>query len=417
MFEKLANWKWQTGDGFAPGIFSWFHILWLIICIALCIVFAIIAKKIKDEKKIDLVILIVTSVLTCSEIIKQCMLHIGYYHYFRLDIIPFAFCSIPIYVGFVGSLVKAGKVKDACYKFLAFYGIVGGISVMIYPTSVLETYFVYMALHSMFWHTLLVVISVFLIVSKGYGRSFKDELLPPLTIFLSCVVVAIALNETLYYSVLKKNEDGIANCTVENYPGSYTNYNLGTKSDSKMVSYKDNKFILTTNYNESIKNFVLEFKSEEETDIYYLYFEDDQKHYVDVVDGTLQIVDVPINYWELMWLDDGAVLTINVESTNYFISYNEDETLTLLPYSNYEENSNKEIVFVIATMDRYGDSANYFFISSHYPTPIPVLSIIQKHVPYPVFVLTYIISFFGISSLVWCICHLVRKIPKKKELS
>ncbi len=229
MFDKLANWRWKTDNGFAPGILSWFHILWLIICIVLCILFANLAKKNKSDKQVDLFILIVTSILTFSEVIKQCMLHLGYYHYFRLDIVPFAFCSIPIYIGFIGSLAKAKKIKDACYKFLAFYGIVGGISVMLYPKSVLETYFVYMALHSMFWHTMLVVISVFLIVSKGYGKNFKDELLPPLTIFLSCVVVAITLNEVLYYSVLKKNEEEIGNYSVESFPGSYTSYNLGSK--------------------------------------------------------------------------------------------------------------------------------------------------------------------------------------------
>lgn len=408
MFERLANWRWQTSDGFAPGLFSWFHILWLIICIALCIFSVFLAKKNKDSKKIDLFILIVTSILTITEILKQCMLHIGYYHYFRLDIVPFAFCSTPIYIGFVGALVKA-KIKDACYKFLAFYGIVGGICVMIYPKSVLETYFVFMTLHSMFWHTLLIVMAIFLIVSKDYGSDFKKELLPPLWIFLGFVAIAICLNEALYYNVLKKNEDGIANCTVEAFPGAYTAYNLGSKNNTKLVCYKDDKFVLTTNYYESISNFTLTFKSEDEINKYNLYCVSDKKYYLDAVDSNLQFVENPINYWELMWLNDYAVLTINVDGINYFISYDVNENLTLIPYSEYEKNRYPEITFIIAKMERNGDSANYFFISSHYPSTIPGLDFVQKYVPYPIFVITYIISFFVVSSLVWSVCHFVRK--------
>ena len=73
--------------------------------------------------------------------------------------------------------------------------------------------------------------------------------------------------------------------------------------------------------------------------------------------------------------------------------------------------------FVLATCEREGDAANFFFISNHIETPIPVLNLIQPHVPYVVFILIYQVSFYAISSGIWGVSHLIRKLDKKEEVT
>jgi hypothetical protein len=84
-----------------------------------------------------------------------------------------------------------------CYRFLAFFGIIGGIAVMAVPTAVLYTYFVSISIHSMVWHAILIAMGAFLIVSRGYGRNFK-ELLAPFIMYLGCIVTAIIGNILVY---------------------------------------------------------------------------------------------------------------------------------------------------------------------------------------------------------------------------
>ncbi len=68
---------------------------------------------------------------------------------------------------------------------------------MAVPTAVLYTYFVAISLHSMIWHTILVAMGVYLIVSRGYGKKLS-ELQAPFVVFLAFVVLAIIGNILVY---------------------------------------------------------------------------------------------------------------------------------------------------------------------------------------------------------------------------
>ncbi|MBO5649762.1 MAG: hypothetical protein J6S76_07605, partial [Clostridia bacterium] len=61
----------------------------------------------------------------------------------------------------------------------------------------LYTYFVPMSIHAMLWHTVLVVMGVYLIVSRGYGKKIK-EMLAPAVMFACFVVLAIIGNVLVY---------------------------------------------------------------------------------------------------------------------------------------------------------------------------------------------------------------------------
>jgi hypothetical protein len=104
---------------------------------------------------------------------------------------------VPIYVSVIASLTPSSKGRELCYRFLAFFGIIGGIAVMAVPSAVLYTYFVPISIHSMAWHTILIAMGVYLIVSRGYGKKIR-ELLEPFFMYLGCIAVALVLNVVVY---------------------------------------------------------------------------------------------------------------------------------------------------------------------------------------------------------------------------
>lgn len=71
--------------------------------------------------------------------------------------------------------------------------------------------------------------------------------------------------------------------------------------------------------------------------------------------------------------------------------------------------------FIKVSAQSIGDSADFFFISNHNPTSIPVLNIVQTKVAYPIFVLIYITAFFIVSSITWCVTLGIRRLTSKKK--
>lgn len=185
----------NNGD-IGPGMFSWFHILWLGIMIAGSIIISATVGK-KHNPKYDWIVIAVFSVILIGcEVFKQ-LFWFEYYGYYRFEIFPYQFCSVPIYVAIAATLFPSGKARELCYKFLAFYGIIGGLAVMMIPTAVLYTYFIPMSIHSMLWHSVLVIMGVYLIVSRGYGKNIK-EIFAPCVLFLCFIAIAVIGNILVY---------------------------------------------------------------------------------------------------------------------------------------------------------------------------------------------------------------------------
>ena len=194
----FIDWTWgdiNAGD-VGPGMFSWFHIL----CLALMVLLTVAVCKIwgtKHDHKVERRVVGVFAVLlVLGEIFKQ-LFWFEYYGYYRWEIFPFQFCSVPIYISVFAAISPWEKAREVSYRFLAFFGIIGGIAVMAVPTAVLYTYFVPISIHSMVWHSILIAMGAFLIVSRGYGRNFK-ELLAPFVMYLGCIVTAIIGNILVY---------------------------------------------------------------------------------------------------------------------------------------------------------------------------------------------------------------------------
>ncbi len=196
--EFFVNWTWG-GDPdslvIGPGMFSWFHFLWLGIMVAFCVALGLLGRK-HDPKTDRTVVGALGIVLLLGEIFKQ-LFWFEYYGYYRFEIFPYQFCSVPIYVSLFALFAPWDKAREVCCRFLAFFGIIGGLSVMLVPSAVLESYFVAISLHSMIWHSILVAMGVYLIVSRGYGKKLK-ELLTPFYMFAGFVCMAIIGNVLVY---------------------------------------------------------------------------------------------------------------------------------------------------------------------------------------------------------------------------
>lgn len=201
----LTDWTWgQADDGsflIGPEAGSWFHFAGIALAILLSAVLCRFVARKHSEKADDAVILSISLLLLASEVVKQFFWY-NVYGYFRMDTFPFQFCSVPLYIGLLGALVRRGRVKELCYKFLAFYGAIGGLSFLAMP-STLHTYWPFISLQSMLWHVLLVTMAMYLIVSRGYGRDFRKDLLGALVIFLICVALAVLMNELVYHFYLR----------------------------------------------------------------------------------------------------------------------------------------------------------------------------------------------------------------------
>ena len=194
----FVDWTWGSIDNgdVGPGMFSWFHFLWLGIMVASCVVMSLAFARKHDPKTDRRVITALAITLLLGEIFKQ-LFWFEYYQYYRWEIFPFQFCSVPIYVSVFATLVPSEKVREVCYRFLAFFGIIGGLAVMAVPSAVLYTYFVPISLHSMIWHAILVAMGVYLIVSREYGRTVR-ELRTPFFVYLGFIALAVTGNVLVY---------------------------------------------------------------------------------------------------------------------------------------------------------------------------------------------------------------------------
>lgn len=405
-------WTWNTPSGLGPQMYSWYHIMWLIIMVGLSIGAVFFAKKYRDPKVVDRTVFIVDAILLVTELLKQVMYHVGYYGYLRIDVLPFSLCSIPMYVALIGSLVKNEKVKNACYGFLSFFGIVGGLTSMLYPIT-LETSLIYTSIQTMLWHTLLVAMAIYLIVARGFGKSFKKEIIAPSIIFIACSLIAVGLNELAYHAYLEPRQTPVLD--IDRQPGSYQYYKYGFQNGDEYL-YLDENLNLTEEYSKGV-NVVITYPEGDNYSVYLLGFENSkgEDKYIEITDSKeLTLVDTPTKNWEFAWIEsDRAVFAMNVTGETYCLKL-DNGSIKIENTSSYAEGMILAD-FIDGHVASEGDSANFFFISNHCKTPIPVLDLIQPHVPYPIFVLLYLGGFLAISSATFGVTYLINKITDKKE--
>ena len=421
LFARLVDWTWNADGSYGPGVLSWYHFLWLFIAVAGSIGVVFLAKHQKIKRQDDWVILGLDIFLIISEIPKQILYNVEYYGYLRIDTLPFSFCSIPMFIALIGALMKEGKVKNACYTFLSFYGIIGGASVLCYATT-LNTPFVYISFQTMFWHSILVWMGVYLIAAKKYGQDYRHEALPPFFLFLALSFAAVVGNEAVYYGYLKDAQTPVM--SIDELPGAYEYYKYGCydENDGSYLYLKvdGEGSISTTEDVKDATNFVVTFPDGDNSDIYYITYENanEETCYLEIKDTSsgLSVVTSkePTMTWAFGLVGEHYVFASDINGESYCLAYGADNSVMVSKTSAFPADC-LEPDFIKVTVEREGDAANFFFVSNHCPTSIPVLDLIQPHVHYVLFILIYQASLFAVGNGVWGIAHLIRIVRKQSE--
>ncbi len=177
-----------------PRAFGAFHFAALALCVIVCIGFGVWGAKC-GRRNTDALVFGAGLLLLFMELYKQ------YYSYFVLNdhvydfgFLPFQFCSLPLYLYLTVPFLREGRLKELFYRFLALYGTMGACLVMVYPAFYDR---LSLCIHTMLWHTVMLAVGVFLLFARGYGASWRREVLLPAIPFAAFFGISIALNVLL----------------------------------------------------------------------------------------------------------------------------------------------------------------------------------------------------------------------------
>lgn len=193
--------------------YGWFHLTFIAITILVLIISLIKIKKI-DIKKFDKVLFGLGLFLLITEVYKQ-LLHnlVIEPESYTWALFPFQLCSVPMYLFLIVPFLKEGKAKNAIYSFMAYYMTMSGLMFYIIPsvTEVLS-----LAIHSMIWHMILIVVGIILLVKGNYGKNYK-EIIPAVIVFIILVVIATTMNIVVYHTIVKDTTDSFSMFYISPY--------------------------------------------------------------------------------------------------------------------------------------------------------------------------------------------------------
>ena len=190
-----------------PGLFGWFHILWLCITAGLSVGLCLWHRR-KGQTPVRKVLLWTAILVILLEVYKQVNFSFSYEDGITFDFqwyaFPFQFCSTPMYVCLLAGLTRPGKLHDALCAYLATFAVFAGICVMIYPGDVyVDT--IGINIQTMICHGSMVWIGVYL-YGSGYVKAQSRTILKAIPVFAVCVGLAVVLNEIARISGLLETE-------------------------------------------------------------------------------------------------------------------------------------------------------------------------------------------------------------------
>lgn len=195
---------WLQGTMARPTWFGWFHILWICIMIAECVVVYIFRKKI-SKKALNIILLSVGIALIIFEIYKQIINSFNYngggggnsswsYQWYAF---PFQFCSTPMYLMLIAGIIRKGKVYDCIISYLATFALFAGLIVMIYPGDVF-TNPIGINIQTMFCHSSMFTIGFLILATRSVEFSFKT-IIKATYVFLIMLAIALVMNIIWHY--------------------------------------------------------------------------------------------------------------------------------------------------------------------------------------------------------------------------
>jgi uncharacterized membrane protein YwaF len=174
-----------------PPAYGTFHLLFMLIGIALCFLLAYKLRGI-SERGHKAVLFSAGMFLIVTEIYKQ----LFYYFYIsnpegvnQYDwwVFPFQLCSVPMYLCIIAVFLKPGPIQNGIYGFMTTYNLLGGLISFIEPSGITHSYWT-LTLHAYLWHMMLIFIGIYLIISGRCAKTKKDFLHAAATFVVLCAV-------------------------------------------------------------------------------------------------------------------------------------------------------------------------------------------------------------------------------------
>jgi len=178
-----------------PPAFGSFHLCWLVACVILAVLSATLGLR-SSAKHTDSVLFAFGVGFFILEVYKQLYsFYVIQDRVYDFGFFPFQFCSLPLYLCLLLPFLRAGRCKEALLRFLVLFETMGGCLVMTYPAFYDR---LSLCIHTMLWHTLMISLGCFLLFSRGYGKSWRREVLPAVPVFLISLILATLLNVLLH---------------------------------------------------------------------------------------------------------------------------------------------------------------------------------------------------------------------------
>lgn len=175
--------------------FGSFHFVCLGICIFAAATVGFLACRYADERLTDRLVFVIGVAFLLLEGFKQILYNgLNGESAYDFTVFPFQFCSLPLYICPIAPMLGR-RAKHTLSCFLALFGTVGGYLVMAYPNLPASPI---LCAHTMLWHTLMILLGVWLLFGTSCGQSFVCDYLPAAGVFLAVFAVATGLNLLLY---------------------------------------------------------------------------------------------------------------------------------------------------------------------------------------------------------------------------
>lgn len=190
-----------------PQMYGIFHLSFFIVSI----VAGIILCKLKPNPDVTFVrklLLAVSIVVIVLEIYKQINYSFSYADGITFDYqwyaFPFQFCSTPMYIGLLASLIKKEKLHNALCSYLATFALFAGLCVMFYPVDIYIST-IGINIQTSVCHGSMITLGIYLLGS-GYVKREHKTILSAVPVFASLVGAAAIMNEIAYFTGLLENE-------------------------------------------------------------------------------------------------------------------------------------------------------------------------------------------------------------------
>lgn len=191
-----------------PGLYGWFHILWLVLSIVAAVALCCWHKHSGNERRVRAVVFGVALTVLILEVYKLVNYSFSYKETITFDFpwyaFPWQFCSTPMYVGLLAGVTPKGKVHDALCAYLATFAMFAGIAVMLYPSTVFIGT-IGVNIQTMFCHGSMITVAVYLLYS-GYVKLEHRTIIKAAAVFAVTVGIAIILNEIAYRTGLLETD-------------------------------------------------------------------------------------------------------------------------------------------------------------------------------------------------------------------